>query len=132
MEIATFGGGCFWCTEAVFQRLKGVNSVTPGYTGGNLDNPNYQQVSSGETGHVEAIQITFDPKIITFEKLLEVFFAIHDPTTVNRQGSDVDTLEYKNLYNCLLTQSTISLIEITPFGSGNLKSRKNLFKSIIL
>ena len=96
MEIATFGGGCFWCTEAIFQRLKGVIKVVPGYTGGTSDNPNYEQVSSGESGHVETIQITFDPKIITFEKLLEVFFATHDPTTVNRQGSDIDT-QYRSI-----------------------------------
>lgn len=91
MEIATFAGGCFWCTEAIFKRLKGVESVIPGYTGGNLDNPNYEQVSSGETGHAEAIQITFDPNTISFEKLLEVFFATHDPTTLNQQGADFGT-----------------------------------------
>lgn len=96
METATFGGGCFWCTEAIFQRLKGVQSVIPGYTGGNIDNPNYEQVSSRGTGHVEAIKISFDPKIISFEKLLEVFFATHDPTTVNRQGNDVGT-QYRSV-----------------------------------
>ncbi len=96
MEKATFGGGCFWCTEAIFQRLKGVKTVIPGYTGGTINNPNYEQVSSGETGHVEAIQITFDPKIISFEKLLEVFFATHDPTSVNKQGADVGT-EYRSV-----------------------------------
>lgn len=96
MAKATFGGGCFWCTEAVFQKLKGVSSVVPGYTGGTSINPNYEQVSSGETDHVETIQITFDPKVISFEKLLEVFFATHDPTTVNRQGSDVGT-QYRSV-----------------------------------
>lgn len=88
-ETATLAGGCFWCTEAIFKRLKGVVSVIPGYCGGNMDNPNYEAVSSGQTGHAEAIQIIFDPKIISFEKLLQVFFALHDPTTINRQGADV-------------------------------------------
>lgn len=84
-------GGCFWCTEAIFKRLKGVESVTSGYSGGNVENPTYDQVCSGTTGHAEAIQIKFDPKIIPFEKLLEVFFKLHDPTTLNQQGNDVGT-----------------------------------------
>ena len=90
-EIATFAGGCFWCTEAIFKRLKGVEAVTSGYSGGKIENPTYDQVCSGTTGHAEAIQIEFDPKIISFEKLLEVFFKLHDPTTLNRQGNDVGT-----------------------------------------
>lgn len=88
-EIATLAGGCFWCTEAIFERLMGVKSVTPGYTGGEKENPTYEEVSKGETGHAEAVQITFDPNIISFDKLLDVFFALHDPTTLNRQGADV-------------------------------------------
>lgn len=91
LETATLAGGCFWCTEAIFKRLKGVVSVIPGYTGGNTENPTYEQVSSGKTGHAEAIQIEFDPKIISYEKLLEVFFKLHDPTTLNQQGADVGT-----------------------------------------
>lgn len=91
METATFAGGCFWCTEAIFKRIKGVEKVTPGYSGGNVPNPTYEQVASGNTGHAEAIQIQFDPKIISFEKLLEIFFKLHDPTTLNRQGNDVGT-----------------------------------------
>jgi peptide-methionine (S)-S-oxide reductase len=91
METATFAGGCFWCGEAVFQRLKGVLKVTSGYTGGETDNPSYEEVVSGQTGHAEAIQIEFNPKEITFEKLLQVFFATHDPTTLNQQGADVGT-----------------------------------------
>lgn len=87
--IATLAGGCFWCTEAIFKRLKGVESVTSGYAGGEMDKPSYEAVSSGTTGHAEAIQIKFDPKIITYEKLLEVFFKLHDPTTPNQQGADV-------------------------------------------
>ena len=90
-ETATIAGGCFWCTEAIFKRLKGVESVTPGYSGGNVPNPTYEQVCAENTGHAEAIQINFDPKIISFEKLLEVFFKLHDPTTLNRQGNDMGT-----------------------------------------
>lgn len=89
MEKATLAGGCFWCTEAIFKRLKGVSSVLPGYSGGSIENPTYEQVCSGKTGHTEAIQIEFDPKIIPFDKLLEVFFYTHDPTTRNQQGNDI-------------------------------------------
>jgi peptide-methionine (S)-S-oxide reductase len=91
METATLAGGCFWCTEAIFKRLKGVTSVMPGYSGGTLANPTYDRVCSGDTGHAESIQITFDPKIISFEKILMVFFHLHDPTTLNRQGNDIGT-----------------------------------------
>jgi peptide-methionine (S)-S-oxide reductase len=91
LEVATFAGGCFWCTEAVFLELDGVKSVVSGYIGGTIANPTYEEVCSGSTGHAEAIQITFDPKKIAFEDLLEVFFATHDPTTLNRQGADVGT-----------------------------------------
>ncbi len=89
METATIAGGCFWCTEAVFKRLKGVMSVIPGYAGGSIPNPTYKQVCDGNTGHAEAIQISFDPAKISFEKLLQIFFHLHDPTTMNRQGNDV-------------------------------------------
>lgn len=91
LETATLAGGCFWCTEAIFKRLKGVTKVQPGYSGGQVENPTYEQVCSGTTGHAEAIQITFDPKIISFQKLLEVFFKLHDPTTLNQQGADHGT-----------------------------------------
>ncbi len=91
IETAIFAGGCFWCTEAVFQRLKGVIDVVPGYTGGTIKNPAYREICTGRTGHAEAIKITFDPQIISFRELLEVFFATHDPTTLNRQGNDVGT-----------------------------------------
>jgi len=90
-EVATFAGGCFWCTEAIFLELEGVKSVVSGYIGGERPNPTYEQVSSGATGHAEATQIIFDPAKISFEELLEVFFATHDPTTLNRQGADVGT-----------------------------------------
>lgn len=88
-QVALLGGGCFWCLEAVFDRLRGVKSVDSGYTGGQVDNPTYRQVCDGDTGHVEVVRVTFDPSEITFKDLLEVFFEIHDPTTLNRQGNDV-------------------------------------------
>ena len=91
MEKATFGTGCFWCTEALFQDLDGVAKVESGYTGGHVDNPTYKQVCAGTTGHAEVVQITYDPQKITFEELLEVFWQVHDPTTLNRQGNDVGT-----------------------------------------
>ena len=88
---ATLAGGCFWCTEAVFAELKGVKKVVSGYTNGTVPNPTYKQVCTGLTGHAEAIEIEYDPQVVSFEKLLEVFFATHDPTTLNRQGADVGT-----------------------------------------
>jgi peptide-methionine (S)-S-oxide reductase len=91
MEIATFAGGCFWCTEAIFLEIKGVKKVVSGYIGGTTLNPTYSEICTGTTGHAEAIQITFDPSEVGFEDLLEVFFGTHDPTTLNRQGADVGT-----------------------------------------
>lgn len=96
LEKATFGGGCFWCTEAVFQRIKGVESVVPGYAGGDMPNPTYDDLCSGETGHAEVIQIIFDPKKVSYEKLLEVFWKTHDPTQLNRQGADIGT-QYRSI-----------------------------------
>jgi peptide-methionine (S)-S-oxide reductase len=89
MAIATFGSGCFWCTEAIFSSLKGVTSVMPGYAGGHIEKPTYEQVCSGTTGHAEVARIEFDPAIISYEQLVEVFFGSHNPTTLNRQGNDV-------------------------------------------
>jgi len=88
-QIAIFGGGCFWCIEAVFNRLAGVKSAVSGYMGGHVDNPTYRQVCNGDTGHVEVVQVTFEPSQIKYRDLLEMFFAVHDPTTLNRQGNDV-------------------------------------------
>ncbi len=88
---ATFAGGCFWCTEAVYAEIKGVKAVVSGYIGGQVPNPTYQQVCTGQTGHAEAVEITYDPEQVPFEKLLEIFFTTHDPTTLNRQGPDVGT-----------------------------------------
>jgi peptide-methionine (S)-S-oxide reductase len=90
-EVATLAGGCFWCLEAVFDDLRGVLAVESGYSGGKTPNPTYKQVCAGTTGHAEVVQITFDPQVVSFRELLEVFFTIHDPTTLNRQGADVGT-----------------------------------------
>ncbi len=91
LEVATLAAGCFWCTEAVFDQLKGVVKVKSGYSGGTAPNPSYEEVCTGDTGHAESIEITFDPSIISFKDLLQVFFTTHDPTTYNRQGGDVGT-----------------------------------------
>ena len=96
MAQAIFGGGCFWCTEAVFLSLKGVESVISGYAGGRIENPSYEQICNGDTGHAEVIQINFDDQQIDFKQLLDVFFATHDPTTLNRQGNDVGT-QYRSV-----------------------------------
>jgi peptide-methionine (S)-S-oxide reductase len=90
-QTATLAGGCFWCLEAVFQELRGVEGVVPGYAGGHVPNPTYEQVCTGATGHAEAVQMRFDPETISYRELLEIFFTIHDPTTLNRQGPDVGT-----------------------------------------
>lgn len=91
LATATFGNGCFWCTEAIFQQLKGVHSVLPGYTGGTVKNPSYREVCNGTTGHAEAIEIKYDSNVISYRELLDIFFYTHDPTTLNRQGADVGT-----------------------------------------
>lgn len=96
VEKATFGAGCFWCVEAVFQRIDGVVSVVPGYAGGTTVHPTYEQVCSGKTGHAEVAQITFDPKKVSYRRLLEIFWQAHDPTTLNRQGNDVGT-QYRSI-----------------------------------
>lgn len=98
-QKATFGGGCFWCTEAIFLGVKGVSKVESGYSGGKVKNPSYREVCSGLTGHAEVIQITFDPTLVSFEKLLEIFWNTHDPTTLNRQGADEGT-QYRSVIFC--------------------------------
>jgi peptide-methionine (S)-S-oxide reductase len=95
-ELATLGGGCFWCLEAVFLELRGVERVTSGFAGGQIANPTYKQVCTGETGHAEVVQVAFDPHVISYEDLLRVFFTMHDPTTLNRQGHDVGT-QYRSV-----------------------------------
>ncbi len=96
LDSVILGGGCFWCIEAILNELKGVEKVESGYSGGNLKNPTYEEVCSGKTGHAEVVKITFDPEIISYEKLVEIFFHIHDPTTLNRQGNDVGT-QYRSV-----------------------------------
>jgi len=97
-EIATLAGGCFWCLEAVYRELRGVERVVSGYTGGHVARPSYEQVCAGTTGHAEAVQITYDPQIVSYKELLEVFFTIHDPTTLNRQGADLGTQYRSAIY----------------------------------
>lgn len=111
-EIATFGGGCFWCSEAFFDRVNGVYKVESGYSGGDVSNPDYKMVISGTTGHAEVVQVTFDPEIVSFLELLEIFFKTHDPTTLNRQGADVGTqyrsiVLYHNEKQKMVTQQVI-------------------------
>jgi len=110
-EVAVFGGGCFWCTEAVFQMLKGIIAVEPGYAGGTTQNPTYEEVCNGRSGHAEVIQVTYDPKVIAYTDLLAVFFGTHDPTTVNRQGHDVGT-QYRSI---ILTSSADQQQEAQKF-----------------
>lgn len=138
MEIATLAGGCFWCTEAIFKRLKGVQSVVSGYSGGDVKNPTYEQVSSGTTGHTESIQITFDPKVISYEQLLEIFFKLHDPTTLNRQGADVGT-QYRSaiFYHDQKQKGTAEKVKTEIEKSGmykdpvvtKIESFKNFYKA---
>jgi len=133
-ETATIANGCFWCTEAIFKRLKGIKSVLPGYSGGRVKNPSYEQVCTGGTGHTESIQIEFDPKVISFEKILDIFWRTHDPTTLNRQGNDVGTQYRSAIFYHNLEQKEIAekskkalendrvykdpiVTEITPFSS---------------
>jgi peptide-methionine (S)-S-oxide reductase len=107
-ETAIFAGGCFWCTEAVFQRINGVHTVISGYTGGAIKNPAYREICTGRTGHAEAIKIEFDASIVSFKELLEVFFATHDPTTLNRQGNDVGTQYRSEIFYTSETQKQIA------------------------
>jgi peptide-methionine (S)-S-oxide reductase len=97
-ETATLGGGCFWCLEAVYQELKGVQQVESGYTGGQVPNPTYEQVCEGTTGHAEVVKVSFDPEVVGYREILEIFFTIHDPTTPNRQGNDVGTQYRSAIY----------------------------------
>lgn len=112
-DTATFGGGCFWCTEAMFAELKGVQSAVSGYSGGTVKNPSYKEVCAGTTGHAEVIQVVYDPSIITFAQLMQVFFLTHDPTTLNRQGNDIGTqyrsvVFYRNEEEKRIAQETIA------------------------
>jgi peptide-methionine (S)-S-oxide reductase len=133
-ELATLGGGCFWCLEAVFDELKGIESVESGYSGGHVANPSYREVCDGVTGHAEVVQLTFAPEVISFKEILEVFFTIHDPTTLNRQGNDVGPQYRSAIFYHSPTQKAIAeqviadltvkrlwsnriVTEITPFNA---------------
>src|SRR4051812_23256772 len=107
-EIATLGGGCFWCLEAVYENLRGVLKVESGYTAGQTPDPTYRDVCSGTTGHAEVVQVTFDPAVVSFADILDVFFVIHDPTTLNRQGNDVGTQYRSGIYYHSPEQKTIA------------------------
>ena len=118
-EVATLAGGCFWCLEAVFKELRGVESAVSGYSGGSVADPTYYQVCAGNTGHAEVVQVTFDPRVVSFREILEVFFTIHDPTTLNRQGADVGT-QYRSaiFYHCPAQRETAEQVikELTAEG----------------
>lgn len=118
IEKATFGAGCFWCVETIFSRIKGVNSAISGYTGGDNEDPTYEQVCSGETNHAEVVELTFDTDIVSFETLLQVFFAIHDPTTLNRQGNDVGTQYRSVIYYHSEQQLQQSVAAISSLNSS--------------
>ncbi len=126
-----FGGGCFWCTEAVFLILKGVVAVTPGYSGGNTENPTYEQVSSGRTGHAEVILVEYNSEIISFEKLLEVFFDSHNPTEMNRQGNDVGTQYRSVLLYTTIEQKSMAESYIKKLSDSH-KYKKTIVTEIIL
>jgi peptide-methionine (S)-S-oxide reductase len=115
-EIATLGGGCFWCLEAAYLELKGVSAVQSGYAGGHVDNPSYRAVCTGTTGHAEVVQITFDPAVISYDDLLRVFFTIHDPTTLNRQGADVGTQYRSAIYTHDQAQADSAHAAIAAFS----------------
>ncbi len=121
-QLATLGGGCFWCLEAIFDQLKGVDSVESGYMGGEHPNPTYESVCSGTTGHAEVVQIRFNPSIISYEELLEIFFVTHDPTTLNRQGNDVGTQYRSAIFFHSAEQETVARQVIEKLTKENLYS----------
>tara|TARA_R100000935_G_C2816898_1_gene157755 strand:+ start:157 stop:702 length:546 start_codon:yes stop_codon:yes gene_type:complete len=125
-EVATLAGGCFWCTEAVFERVEGVKKVTPGFTGGSIKNPAYREIITGRTGHAEAIEIQFDPEKISFEELLYIFFSTHDPTTLNRQQYDVGTQYRSAIFYHSPEQQEMALQVIDKI------KKENLFKDPIV
>lgn len=121
-EIATFGGGCFWCTEAVFDEVVGVTDVVSGYTGGQLDNPSYDDICEGTTGHAEVIRVAFDPAVITYAEILEIFFATHDPTTLNKQGADRGTQYRSAIFVHSPVQSEIAANTIAKLNAEKIWS----------
>lgn len=129
LEVATVAGGCFWCTEALFLELKGVKKVVSGYIGGKTKNPTYEEVCSGYSGHAEAIEITFDPKEISYEDILEVFFATHDPTTLNRQGADVGTQYRSEIFYHSEAQQKAAENFINLLNTQNIYGKKVVTKT---
>ena len=132
-EVITIGGGCFWCIEAILEPLKGVESAVSGYSGGKVANPSYEDVCSGNTGHAEVVQVTFDPKVISLHDLLMVFFTLHDPTTLNRQGADVGTqyrsvVFYRNEEQKAVTEQVIKEIEAAKVWNGKIVTEVTPFK----
>lgn len=119
-EIATLGGGCFWCVEAVYDQLQGVISATSGYTGGTVENPTYKQVCEGDTGHAEVVQIVFDPKLISYDELLDVFWVIHDPTQLNRQGNDIGTQYRSSIFYHSEEQKLIAQRSIQQYEASKM------------
>ena len=119
-QLATLAGGCFWCLEAIYQELRGVDSVQSGYAGGAMPNPTYEQVCSGTTGHAEVVQITFDPAAVSYRELLQIFFTIHDPTTLNRQGADVGTQYRSAIFYHTPEQKTVAEEVIGEIETANL------------
>jgi peptide-methionine (S)-S-oxide reductase len=133
-EVITVGGGCFWCTEAVFEQLKGVQTVESGYSGGTVPNPTYEQVSTGDTGHAEVSQITFDPKVISLKTILEVFFTVHNPTTLDQQGNDVGTqyrsvIFYRNDEQKAVAKEVIKEIAAKKIWDGQIVTQLSPFKA---
>jgi peptide-methionine (S)-S-oxide reductase len=133
-EVITLGGGCFWCTEAVFEQLKGVEKVESGYSGGNVPNPTYEQVSTGDTGHAEVSQITFDPKVVSLKTILEVFFTVHNPTTLDRQGNDAGTqyrsvIFYRNDEQKAVAKQVIKEIAAAKIWDGQIVTQLSPFKA---
>ncbi|MEI6750288.1 MAG: peptide-methionine (S)-S-oxide reductase MsrA [Bacteroidota bacterium] len=118
-DTAVFGGGCFWCVEAIYAGVKGVLSVTSGYSGGSIENPSYKQVCTGNTGHAEVCQIVYDPTVISFNKLLEIFWSVHDPTTLNRQGNDVGTQYRSVIFYTTIRQRELALIYKAKLNKEN-------------
>jgi peptide-methionine (S)-S-oxide reductase len=122
-EVATLGGGCFWCLEAVFEQVRGVATVESGYAGGAAPNPTYRQVCGGDTGHAEVVQVTFDPAVTTYPEILDIFFAIHDPTTLNRQGADVGTQYRSVIFTHSPDQQRAAEERIAALNAANLWDR---------
>jgi peptide-methionine (S)-S-oxide reductase len=133
-ETITLGGGCFWCLDAVFRGLKGVDEVVSGYSGGRVPNPTYEQVCTGDTGHAEVIQMTFNPKVVTLRELLHVFFTLHDPTTKDRQGNDVGTqyrsiILYRNEEQKAVAEEVITEVEREVWGRGQVVTELRPFEA---